>query len=311
MKILKICGVVAGIHALVILVIFINPGCSSTTKADGTPSDTAPAPAPAAPAISAASPAPAAATETSSSPAIVPVAAENSFYAPTRPNTAAAVALEPAAPVADVTPAATYVVKSGDSLWLIAHRNHLKVAELAAANSLKATATLHAGQKLILPGKAPVAPAVASADMPAAANATALAAAPAGGTPAKPASAETKYIVKSGEALSTIAKHFGLTTGDLAARNNITDPRKIRPGQELIIPAGHTTKAGKKGRKGPAPAATNAAPSASAPAASAAPLPTAPDAGAPGPETTPTVSVPIIRIDGADSSAPSAAAPAK
>jgi len=307
MKILKICGVVAGIHALVILVIFINPGCSSTTKADGAPSDTSPAPVP----VPAATTTPAAATETSSSPAIVPVPAGNAFYAPTRPNTAAAVALEPAAPVPDVTPAATYVVKSGDSLWLIAHRNHLKVAELAAANSLKATATLHAGQKLLIPTKAAAAPAATSAEMPPAANATAMAAAPAGGAPAKPASTETKYTVKSGEALSTIAKRFGLTTGDLAARNNITDPRKIRPGQELIIPAGHTPKAGKKGRKGSAPAATNTAPSASAPSASAAPAPAAADAGAPGPETTPTVSIPIIKIDGADSSAPSAATPAK
>jgi len=306
MKILKICGVVAGIHALVILVIFVNPGCSSATKADPNAASTGPTPpapvdtgAPGAPAV-----------EASSTGAVTPVASTNAFYAPTRPNSAAATVLQPPAPVTDVTPAATYTVKSGDSMWLVAHHNHLKVAELAAANNLKSTAKLHAGQKLIIPGKA--APA-------AAADTAGVIAAPgpegAGGTAGKPATVaaataapETKYTVKSGESLSMIAKHFGLTTGDLAARNNIADPRKIRPGQELIIPAGHVAKTGAKKAKGKAstttPKDTAAAPSAPAATETApGPVATAPDAAAPGPEAAPTVNVPIIKIDGASPSA--------
>jgi len=316
MKILKICGVVAGIHALVILVIFVNPGCSSASKSDPNAASTGPTPP--APVDTGAPGAPVATSSTVSAP-VAMSSSTNAFYAPTRPNTPVASVLEPAAPVADVTPAATYAVKSGDSMWLIAHRNHLKVAELAAANGLKPNAKLHSGQKLLIPNKVGAAPAPA-AD-PAAAtpvagapvDPAAVSAANAAGKPA--ATGETKYTVKAGESLSTIAKHFGLTTGDLAAKNNITDPRKIRPGQELTIPAGHVAKTGTK-KKGKATATTPkdaAAPAPTAPSANETapgPAATAPDAGAPGPEAAPSVSVPIIKIDGADhSSAPSAAEP--
>jgi LysM repeat protein len=312
MKILQICGVVAGIHALVILVIFVNPGCSSAGKPDPNAASTGPTPP--APVDTGAPGAPAVTSSSVSAPEVTPASATNAFYAPTRPNSPVASVLEPAAPVADVTPAATYVVKSGDSMWLIAHHNHLKVAELAAANGLKPNAKLRSGQKLLIPNKAGAAPAPA----PVAASALPAAGAPgepaAAGAAAKPAAGvETKYTVKAGESLSAIAKRFGLTTGDLAAKNNITDPRKIRPGQELTIPAGHLAKPGaKKPRKATtvtppetaAPTAPSAAETAPGPAA------TAPDAGAPGPETNPSVSVPIIKIDGADhSAAPSAAEP--
>jgi LysM repeat protein len=313
MKILKICGVVAGIHALAFLVLFINPGCSSTTKGDATPVDTQPSAAPTpAPTVSTAAGTAAADT---TSPAIVPVPAGTSFYAPTRPNTTAAGALEPMAPVTDVTPAATYTVKSGDSMWLIAHRNHLKVAELAAANSLKATTSLRAGQKLIIPNKAGFAPMAAPEAPAAGAGATSAFTAPTSGAPAAASASEIKYTVKPGEALSTIAKRFKLTTGDLAVRNNISDPRKIRPGQEIIIPGGHVTKGGKKSKKGSSGAIVSApAVAAPASASAAAPGPAAAvsDAPAPGPETAPSISVPIIRIDGADNQpAPSAAAPVR
>jgi LysM repeat protein len=53
-----------------------------------------------------------------------------------------------------VTPATTYTVARGDSLWSIAKRNHLSKADLAAANNLKLDASvLHVGQKLIIPSK--------------------------------------------------------------------------------------------------------------------------------------------------------------
>jgi LysM repeat protein len=44
--------------------------------------------------------------------------------------------------------------------------------------------------------------------------------------------------VKAGEKLSTIAKKYGVTVGELATANNISDPSKIRAGQELVIPNG-------------------------------------------------------------------------
>ena len=87
MKILRTTGIVVGIHAFVLLVIFINPGCSSTTKGDATAADTGAAPAPAPVATA---PAGAPAADNTPTVGMVPVASTNAFYAPTRPNSAAA-----------------------------------------------------------------------------------------------------------------------------------------------------------------------------------------------------------------------------
>lgn len=45
----------------------------------------------------------------------------------------------------------------------------------------------------------------------------------------------TTYIVQSGDTLSEIAQRFGTTYQSLAAINNIADPNRIYPGQEIVI----------------------------------------------------------------------------
>ena len=40
MKLLKIFGIVAGIHAFALILIFANPGCSSSTQRRSSPADT-------------------------------------------------------------------------------------------------------------------------------------------------------------------------------------------------------------------------------------------------------------------------------
>lgn len=288
MKILKVVGIVAGIHALALLVIFANPGCSSS-KGQSTPPD--------APAKSDAS-APVAVP--ANNPAPAPVAAADAsvpsaiLYSPTRPGTPAATALE-VQPVAGVTPATTYTVVGGDNLSTIAKKHHLKASELAAANSLRAGATLHVGQKLVIPSKADSG---ASASSAAAAGPAASAApppaAPAAAGPAKPAGESIKHIVKSGETLGAIARKYGVRVGDIATANAISDPQKIHPGQELIIPGGSIrapkSAAPKAAKPGPASAATAAPPEtpppAPAPAAAGAATPAAGD-------------VPVIKIDDA------------
>jgi len=162
-------------------------------------------------------------------------------YSPTRPGTPAASAIV-AAPVADVTPATTYLVAKGDSLWTIAKKNQLTVAELAAANNLKPASTLRLGQKLIIPGKAPVSGGAGTAQSPAAS--TVPMATPANGaTPADAPKAKGESIshtVKMGESLGTIARKYGVRQGDIAVANNITDPQKITAGQILSIPGWQT-----------------------------------------------------------------------
>jgi len=205
MKIIRVFGVVVGIHLFALLLIFANPGCSSTSKPAPAPADTV-TPAPAAPIVSVPLPnAAPSASDGGSALSAAPIGFDPSApavagvrFPPTRPGTPAASALE-AAPVADVTPAVAYVVKSGDNLWNLAKKNHISVSELAAANNLKAGTALRPGQKLIIPGKAST-------------GGTAAAAAPTAKTTAgpttaaapKPAGDTTTHTVKMGEALGTI-----------------------------------------------------------------------------------------------------------
>lgn len=308
MKILKIFGVVVGVHVFALILIFANPGCSSSTRPAPRPADTvaaseapaavtppvvppsapmaepAPAPtlAPAPAAALAAAPAESSATAPISfNPDLPAVAAPAvSRTSPTRPNTPVANALV-ADPVSDVTPAKTYTVMSGDNLWNLSKKHGVPVSQLAAANNLKASAVLHPGQKLVLPGKAPA----SAAPAPAPAAKPATAAKPAASTRTSDAaprgSGGTRHVVKPGESLSVIAKQYGVGTGDLAVANNITDPRKVRSGMELVIPA-----AGGRGARPPAKAAE--APKPSEPA----PVPTL-NLGAPAPAS----DVPVIRVD--------------
>jgi LysM repeat protein len=270
MKILKILGIAAAVHGLALLLIFANPGCSTgkAASADSSPISAAPTPPPGG------SPG-----ATISVPDSVGIR-----YSPTRPGTPVAAALE-TQPVADVTPASTYAVARGDSLYSIAKKNGLTKAELAAANNLKPSAALHVGQKLVIPTKSGPAAAAAGA-------AAAPATTPDGTTvPAGPVTEATKHVVKAGETLGGIARRYGVRQGELAVANNITDPRKIQPGQELVIPAHSASTKGSKAAK--APADTAAAPKPAAPAAADQDL----DAG-----LKPTTDVPVVKIE--DSPAP-------
>lgn len=249
MKIIRVFGVVVGIHLFALMLIFANPGCSSTSKPAPTAADTAAAPAPAAPVVSVPlSSGSSLATESSLTAA--PLGAEPMSsavggvrFTPTRPGTPAASALE-AAPTANVTPATTYVVVKNDNLSTIAKKNHLTVAELAAANNIKVGQSLRLGQKLIIPGKAPVAGTPTSS-----AAAPAKAATPPANAAVKPAGDSVSHTVKMGESLGAIARKYGVRQGDIAVANNITDPQKITAGQILTIPAptaANKTKAGGK-----------------------------------------------------------------
>ena len=209
MKIIKILGIAVGLHALALILIFANPGCSYTQAAGTDGPGDAGSPISSAPDSGAAQPA-------SQEPVLI-------RYSPTRPGTSVATALE-AQPVSDVTPATTYTVAHGDSLWSIASKNHLTKADLAAANSLKTSSVLRVGQKLIIPAK----PGQAQQQ-----QAPVAASAPAD----KPSGEITKHTVKPGETLGAIARKYGVRQGDIAVANNITDPRRIQPGQELVIPA--------------------------------------------------------------------------
>ena len=278
MKIIKILAIAAGLHALALALIFSNPGCSYTKAA---PSDTpaiAPAPVSDAPAAS------------SEPPTI--------RFSPTRPGTAVASALE-TQPVSGVTPATTYTVARGDNLWSIAKANQISRTDLAAANNLGANSVLHVGQKLIIPSK-PLQPAPASAPAAAVAGATVGAALPAA---PKAAGDLERHVVKPGETLGSIARKYGVRQGDIAVANNITDPRRIQPGQELLIPAksaASNAKAPKPAKPKTETAGAAASPPAGAPGGAAPGADQDLDAGLKPPNAS---DVPVVKIEDAPAAA--------
>jgi LysM repeat protein len=112
----------------------------------------------------------------------------------------------------------TYTVQAGDTLGKIALRYGTTVAALLKLNGLSNPDVLAIGQKLKVPGTGGAAPAAV-------------------GTP-KPATGGQgrTYVVQKGDTLLSIARRYGLTTKQLQAANNITNPDKIFPGQKLVIP---------------------------------------------------------------------------
>jgi LysM repeat protein len=168
-------------------------------------------------------------------------------------------ATTPATPVAGVA----YTVKRGDSLAKIAHRHHIALAKLRAANSLTSD-SLHLGQKLVIPARdaktadasealaSSAAPAIAA---PAASASTAPLAQPvqesdnvtmpaantslAGALPKhthKALAAHHLYTVVKGDTLTKIARRYHTTTSAIMAANNLTNAGRLSIGQKLHIP---------------------------------------------------------------------------
>jgi LysM repeat protein len=290
MKILKIFGIVVGIHVFALVLIFANPGCSTSTKPPPIPGDTIAQSAPPAvvtlpntPAgVYTSAPAPVTAAPIAFDPNAPAVAAAGSSattvrFVPTRPGTPVAGTLV-TEKVADVTPTSTYVVKSGDSLWSIAKKHKLTVADLTVANGIAANANLQPGKKLLLPANSNPAAVAATA------AATGTAAKSAEPAPAARVTGEgVKHTVKSGETLGTIARNYGVRQSEIAVANHISDPAKIQAGMELVIPGWQPTgcKTGKGAGKTAPAVSPKVEPKVEEPAAAVPPPPV----------------VPIIRID--------------
>jgi len=141
---------------------------------------------------------------------------------------------------APVGAGSTYVVKAGDSLGKIAKRSGTSVRAIKANNNLHSD-TIRVGQKLKIPGGKMVeeaAPATHT-EAPAISSSSDTTDTTSSDTSSMTISEDgmTTHTVASGESPAVIAKKYGMKTSELITLNNITDPRKLRIGQELKVKA--------------------------------------------------------------------------
>ncbi len=127
------------------------------------------------------------------------------------------------------------VVAQGETITAIAHRHNVPAHEILHANGLNASATLQAGQHLVIPryvadgGSAKL----AHAAIPRHPASPATAAVPAPATPATPG----EHVVASGETLSSIARKHRITIRELASANSMTPETPLKVGMKLNVPA--------------------------------------------------------------------------
>ncbi|WPJ94890.1 LysM peptidoglycan-binding domain-containing protein [Coraliomargarita algicola] len=126
----------------------------------------------------------------------------------------------------------SYTVKRGDSLSKIASQHNTSVRAIKAANNMTSD-LIRVGDTLILPvegssraAATPAAPSTSSSRSTPAVTYVATTNNVAGGR---------THTVKAGEYPATIARKYGMTSGELLALNGITDPRKLQVGQVLKV----------------------------------------------------------------------------
>lgn len=146
-----------------------------------------------------------------------------------------------ATPASPAVAAATYTVKSGDTLSSIALRHGTTVAAIKSASKLSSD-LIFPGQSLTLRGSASATPAPAPAASP------------------KPAAtAAVTYTVKRGDTLSGIAARNGTTVSAIVSASGLRNANVIYPGQILTL---RGTGAASAAPAAPAPSTPKPAPSA-------------------------------------------------
>ena len=116
--------------------------------------------------------------------------------------------------------AAEYTIATGDTFTTIGKKFHLSAKAIGDANPGVEATKLRVGQKIHIPSGPAAAP-----------SSGATTVASSGG------SGDQMYTVKSGDTLSTIAKHYATTIRAIRAANNLTTDR-ITVGQKLKLPKG-------------------------------------------------------------------------
>lgn len=108
-------------------------------------------------------------------------------------------------------PGGVHKVRRGDTLWSIAQRYGTTVEKVCEASGITARSRIYPGQSLTIPSGEVVA------------------------TSAAAASEVITYVVKAGDTLWDIAKSFNTTINQIMRDNDIRNPSRLMPGDELKI----------------------------------------------------------------------------
>ncbi|CAM9863178.1 unnamed protein product, partial [Ascophyllum nodosum] len=119
------------------------------------------------------------------------------------------------APASSSEAGKSYTIKTGDTLWAIAHENGVTIEDLQSWNYIPNPNMIFPGNTLIVRQ--------GTRNTPAA--------------PASPSGAGESYTIKTGDALWAIARDHGVTIEDLQSWNHIPNPNRIFAGNTLIVPA--------------------------------------------------------------------------
>lgn len=121
-----------------------------------------------------------------------------------------------------------HTVRRGETLSHIARRYGTTVRAIQDANRLRNPHAIRAGQALIVR----MGPGAAAAGGASSAGSSRASAAPT----ARPADGDaTRYVVRRGDSLWSIARRHNVSVDDLRAWNDIDSGNRILPGQELVV----------------------------------------------------------------------------
>jgi LysM repeat protein len=171
--------------------------------------------------------------------------------------TTAASTPAPSTPIATAPSgtATTYTIVKGDTVSKIAAKHGVSTQSVLTANGLGWSSIIYPGQKLTIPGTAPVSTPPVDAEPVSNVTPTpeaetpappAETPAPAPETPAPATPVNGSYVIQSGDTVTKIANKFGVTVQAILDANGLTRTSIIYAGRTLVIPgvATATTPAG-------------------------------------------------------------------
>ena len=147
--------------------------------------------------------------------------------------TAQFVAALDAVPKSERMTVVRHTVRRGETLSIIAAKYGTTVSDVSRANNLRNVNRIYVGMNLVIPRTGSTPP-TAREDVTLASVRPEAAAAPAP-KPAATTKKPTTHTVVRGDALSDIARRYGVTTADLQKWNHISNASHIEVGQRLAV----------------------------------------------------------------------------